>query len=521
MELIRENVRMLKVKSKASSQLTYDEDYNVPDAKPDIGRMIQSRGEVLIDEVRMGEGSACIAGVLEVRLLYVSEEKNPSVHSLLAKLPIENTIYLEGIQSGDKMCLNWEIEDVSLHIINSRKMNIKAILTFHASVDEMKELALPVRPSEETVSSRKKEIRILSLTVHKKDTLRLKEEITLASNKPNIEQLVWDTVEVRGMDIRTEQDRLSVKGEMFAFVLYCGDGGPLQWLEHSLPFHQSLECPGVTADMISNVQISQVQHTMDVKPDADGEERIISVEVVLELQISVYEERQLQLLLDVYTPGRNLCPVVKKEMLESLLVRNFSKCRINEKIQAAKTKEKILQICHSQGTVKIDRAGVVRDGIYVEGIVQVKVLYIVSDDKMPFYSMEAMLPFSHTVEAVGIETGSIYHLRPNLEQLSTTMLDSNEVEVKALLNLNALVINQREESIIEAVEQRPWDREKIQSMPGITVYMVQPEDSLWEIAKNFYTTVEDICAMNHLENEKIHPYQPLLLVKKVENQEKK
>ena len=31
-----------------------------------------------------------------------------------------------------------------------------------------------------------KNIRVLGLGVHKKDTLRLKKEITLASNKPNI-----------------------------------------------------------------------------------------------------------------------------------------------------------------------------------------------------------------------------------------------------------------------------------------------------------------------------------------------
>ena len=124
MELVRENVHMLQVKSKATNQLTYDEDYNVPDAKPDIGRMIQNKGEVQIEEIKMGEGNAYITGNLVVDLLYVGDEKNGIVHSLTAKLPIEATMYLEGIQSGDKLCLNWEIEDLSLHVINSRKMKI-------------------------------------------------------------------------------------------------------------------------------------------------------------------------------------------------------------------------------------------------------------------------------------------------------------------------------------------------------------------------------------------------------------
>ena len=59
MELRKESVQMLRIKSKATSQVTFDVDYNVPDVKPDIGRMIQSKGEVSMDEVRLGEGKAC------------------------------------------------------------------------------------------------------------------------------------------------------------------------------------------------------------------------------------------------------------------------------------------------------------------------------------------------------------------------------------------------------------------------------------------------------------------------------
>ena len=35
MELKKETVQMLRVKSKAASQVTFDEDYNVPDTRPD------------------------------------------------------------------------------------------------------------------------------------------------------------------------------------------------------------------------------------------------------------------------------------------------------------------------------------------------------------------------------------------------------------------------------------------------------------------------------------------------------
>lgn len=45
--------------------------------------------------------------------------------------------------------------------------------------------------------------------------MRLKEEITLVSNKPNIAELLWYTTEVRGLDLRPEENSVKAKGELF------------------------------------------------------------------------------------------------------------------------------------------------------------------------------------------------------------------------------------------------------------------------------------------------------------------
>lgn len=518
MELRKESVQMLRVKSRATSQVTFDTDYNVPDAKPDIGRMIQNKGDISLDEVRLSDGRAFIKGNLNANLLYVGEQEG-KVYSLSAKLPFNETLNLEGIVSGDKMCLKWEIEDLSIHIIHSRKLSIKAIVTFYAVVDEMAGIQLPVAISEENISVKKKRVRLMSLMVHKKDTLRVKDEITLASNKPNISELLWHTIEVRGLDLRPEENMIKARGELFVFVLYVGDdeGNPLQWLEYSLPFNGEVECTGCTEEMIPNIEVSIMHQGIEVKPDSDGEERTLVADVVLELDMKLYREEEHDLILDVYTPLKECIPQGQPEMLESLLVRNFSKCRVTDRVEVKETQGKILQICHSQGRVKVDRTQIVENGIQVDGIVHMKVLYIIGNDDMPFYSMEAMVPFTHVVEARGITPDSTFFLQTDLEQLSTTMADSDELEVKATVSVNALVLKCETEKIISKVDEMPLDLKKIQAMPGITVYMVKPKDTMWDIAKRFYTTVEEVCALNDLTDEKIEPGQPLLLVKKVES----
>ena len=514
MELKREDMKQLKVKSRAASQVTFDADVNVPDVKPDVGRMIQSKGEVVMDEVRLSEGHAYIRGNLQVDLLYVSEDTG-KIFSMQTSLPMDETLNLEGIASGDKMCLRWEIEDLSIHLIHSRKLNIKAIVTLYAVVDEVVGVRLPVAVEKEEVSVKKKNVRLMSLAVHKKDTLRIREEITLAANKPNIAELVWSDLEIRGLDLRPEQDQIKARGELAVFALYVGDeeSGQMQWLEHALPFTGEAECPGSMEDMIPQIETSVLSQSLEVKPDADGEERILFADVVLELDMKLYREEEHELLLDVYTPKKELLPRSHPEELETRLIRNYSRCRLSDQIEVNESQGKVLQICHSSGRVKVDKTKIIENGIQVDGVVHMKILYIIGNDEMPFYSMEAMIPFSHVIEAGGITEDCIYHLRTDLEQLSTSMAESNRLEVKAVIGLNALVLCRREELIMDRVEEQPLDMETLRTMPGVTVYMVKSGDTLWDIARRHYTTVEEIMSLNELTDSLIMPGQPLLLVK--------
>lgn len=516
MELKKDDIELLKEKSRASSQVTFDMDYNVPDVKPDIGRMIQSKGNVLIEDVRLSDGHSFIRGNLCVDVLYVAEQEG-NVHSLTAKLPLEETLNLDGIVAGDKMRLKWDIEDLSVHVIHSRKLNIKAIVTFYAVVDEIYGVRIPVAVKESEISVKKGEKQLLGIGIHKKDTLRIKEEMVLASNKPNISEVLWNTMEIRGMDFRPGENSLKVRGELILFVMYEGDDekNSLQWMEYTIPFHKEVECSGCSEGMIVNIEHAIVKQNLEVKPDSDGEERIFLMDVVVEMDMKFYIEETKDMILDIYTPVKECVLHGKNEILESLLMRNYSKCRVSDHVEVKETQGKILQICHTQGKVRVDKTKIVENGIHVDGVIHMKILYIVGNDVQPFYSMEAMIPFSHVVEARGITPKSVYCLHTDLEQLSTTMIDSQEIEIKAIVSVNVLVIHQEEHFIIERVEEKPLDIQKIRNMPGIVVYMVKGEDTLWDIAKKYYTTVEEIMQLNELEREEIQTGQSLLLVKKV------
>ena len=58
-------------------------------------------------------------------------------------------------------------------------------------------------------------------------------------------------------------------------------------------------------------------------PDYDGEERLIQLEVVLDLDIKLYEEESVEILSDVYSPVKELVPITSQEVYESLVIKIF------------------------------------------------------------------------------------------------------------------------------------------------------------------------------------------------------
>ena len=113
------------------------------------------------------------------------------------------------------------------------------------------------------------------------------------------------------------------------------------------------------------------------------------------------------------------------------------------------------------------------------------------------------------------ETEEYKQISAQIKALETDF-ESVESKQREWLNMGFPVDSGPVKDLDKQLDKRWMDMEKLQSMPGIVCYLVQPGDTLWDIAKRFYTTVEEIQKINDLKGETINPMDSLLLVKKVE-----
>lgn len=519
MDLKKKNIYRNSLKGRAVSQITLDDDYNVADSKPDIAKIIQDQSDIVINDVKAEQSRALIRGALQFRILYMSEDDDRSLHNMSGEIPFEETVNIEGVSDGDNIKIKWMTDDMTTGLINSRKISVKAVVTFLLSLEEMKEEETAIDLEDaEGVEYRKKGLNLVELAVNKKDIYRVKEELTLPSNKPNIYELIWQSVQLRNVDLKCVENRIAIKGELLIFFIYRGEDElkNIQWLEVSQPFSGSIDCFGCREEYISDMDVRLSNVELEAKPDYDGEQRMVSVDAVLDLDIKLYEEEYLELLEDVYSSRKELIPITRPAYYEALLVKNFSKCRMNEKITIPNKASRILQICHSEGEIKLDEVMQVEEGLQVEGVVDLKIIYLSSDDNIPIHAMKGSAPFHYLIEASGLCREATYNLRAEIEQLSTTVSDSEEIEVKAVIDLNLIVMCKVKEDVIVDIREAPLDYNKLEELPGIVGYIVKEGDSLWKLAKKYYTTVDKIKEMNGLTSDAIKPGDRFLIIKSIE-----
>lgn len=311
--------------------------------------------------------------------------------------------------------------------------------------------------------------------------------------------------------------KVSIRGEIMTFLLYLSEENhvPVQYLEWELPFSTEIDCSECEEDMVGNIHICIGSHQLEVKPDLDGEERTLSLEVILDLDMKAYREESAEFLQDLYSAKEELIPKNSPFYYENLIVKNNAKTKVTRRIRIENDHSRILQLIHVDGTVKVDEMELREDGIFVEGVVLADLLTITGDDQSPLYGWTEAIPFSYLVEAKNLTEGDNYELEAMLNQIHGMMIDGDEVELKAHISLNVIAFSLKEGSVITEVEERPYNYEKMKTIPGVAGYIVGKNENLWEIAKMYGSTIEEMKKMNHLTDEELKEGQKLLIVKKV------
>jgi len=529
----KENIHESRVQYQNTLQIVLDDDFNVPDRKADISAIVKERGRVHIDSVKNVSDKAEVTGSLEFALLYTGNDTALPVQ-MQGSMNFHETINLSETGDNAQLHCSAKVEDITVKAINSRKVSVKAIVTLQVSAEVVQDVefgcAIADTQEEDELQTRLETVHSTQLAVQLTDNFRIKETTQLPAGKLDVAEVLWDDVDVRSVNTRLLDGQLGMSGQVNIFLMYAAaeNSEAVQWYETTIPFDGTLEVSGCNPDMIGFVKTQIMHANVEVRPDYDGENREIATEIVLELSVKAYEEKEHSLLVDMYSPVKNVTINKNDATLRHLLIHNNSQCRISERIKATEYVN-LLQICNCTGVVQVDDITMEEDGLQVEGAILANVFYIASDDNAPMGSLRSAVPFSHKVQVhtrttqfgQNEQTAMEYVVNPVLEDLQAMMTGNNEIEIKGSIGLDTLIFEPVPINTVMDCEVTPFTENEFLKFPGIIGYIANGEETLWDIAKKNHTTTESIRLRNAAQVEKlpddkcVRRGEKLLLVKAV------
>jgi len=493
MEINRHICTQLIEKAKSFSQITLDDDYIVRDNKPDVIRVIYSRGNILVEDIKSGSQGLWITGKLRFSTLYQSDDENHRLESVNGEIPFQEKIMMDELNDTDEIFVDMEIEDLSIGIINSRKLAIRAVANVSARNLVEEDTGLACNIFEIGYEQKTKEFPVLCLVENEKEQLRMQREMVLPNSRSNIGQLTFYQVDFRNEEITLQDDSAQVKLDAQIWILYRSEStGEYECYETSLPLTGEIDVDTLRGDEIFWAKIKPLEIDLEPRVDYDGENRMLGLDILLSVEIQIYREENCELLQDAYAVDKELIIEHQDIPINQLLMKNISKIRLMEQEQLEPNQQRILQICGSSGNVTIDHIQKREDGVLVEGVLNVHILYHTTDDTMPYTHTSSQIPFEQFIEIEHFTKDANYWINDNIEQLQVNLLDNSEYEVKALIQIAVLALNRIWVPNMISIDEKELDIDALQKQPGMIGYVRREGEDLWDVAKKYHTTTDNM-----------------------------
>lgn len=476
----------------------------VPDACPDILRIVDTEAVVCLNSKEVLEGRLEVDGTARCAILYIPDGAD-GVRRMTVSIPFACTTESAGLGHGCCLVAIPYVQATDARSLNPRKVltrvnlavYVQAFTPQNASFCDGVECDL----SAGIQQLGEKQITSLVTAVEEKP-FTFSDDLNLSGSRLAAE-LLKTRVDLRCNESKIIGNKLIFKGEADLQLLYRDPNGSVCPANFELPFSQIMEVSGVEedADCALQVLLTGCECTLD------GEEgRTVTVSLAMLAQAVVREERQVTLLSDIYSTVYDLTAERKPYIFYRLLEHTERRVTVREILETVTPAREVCDIYVNIGAVSASRDGI---QVSLSAETTVTVLYRAEDDSL--CTVTRSIPASCPIELPEGATCTCRCACPG-ERFATQA--GGGVEVRYPLDFHYLALMPHHTTGVSDVRLDESALRDTAGQPSIVLRMVGEGEQLWDIAKAYGTTTEDIVQANALAEETLPMGQLLLIPKK-------
>lgn len=502
-EAEKDTICVNRVVGQKNETVFVDGDVIIPDVKPDIMTCIHANGTVCLYKKELLDGKVRIDGSVSAYIMYLAEGEMECVRGLNASIDFTQIVDIPEAESGMDLDLEINLKNIECKILNGRKINVKAGLEIEVSVYANQNIQIvKAIPQLETVQTLEKKMRITSLVgvgetkAYAKDTLVM-EQIDRLAEILNVE------VRLMNQDQKISYNKVLAKSELNVNILYLTEDNRISSVQGVIPVMGFIDMPDVSETNLCDVKY-RIKN-MVIKPN-EAEEHSIYIEVEVELNCRAYETKEINLIQDAYSPECNLTFTQKTVRTTTEMQRLVHTYNMREQISASELMgKKIYQV---EAKNRLSRVSITNEVALYEGEIILDVLFL-TEGNLAMENKYYHIPYEYTANATGVMNNCTCQTQIDMRNDNFVLMPDGNLDVKLDINFITFASKMADITIMDEMQEEE-NRDFITY--SIVIYFVKQGDTLWEIAKRFRSTVEDIVKINEIEDEnKIFPGERLLI----------
>lgn len=514
LELIEENVKMDSVLPLEQVRSVFEYESEIPDTLPDIGKILAVRGEAVISEAIPSQGFINVSLMLKYKVLYTPSNTEIGIKAFEAE-----STHMLGINAADatdnsECNVSGFVEHIDFTLNHSRKITFRSVvraeprLLIHCD----KKIAVGMTGMEDLqLRESVLEMSTFKTAVHAE--VALDEKAELPGGKKSIGDILQNDARVTDISVTPTEDGASAKGILTICTLYFTDemNPSLEIWENRIPFTAILELPSPDANIAFTDSLIQ-NLSIEAAEDSDGERRVLHTCATIALDATCCENMEMQVLTDAFSISKNF-NAAKDTLGSARMAGNVaSQFVLKDIVGKPENAPAISEIINITGCIGQSDIELSSEKISLDGFISCNILYLSDDSEQPISAFDLEVPFTQTIDNPDVTPDLTATIKAEVTHISFCILSPEELEIRIAVSVCGTLTEIGSCSVICSITEADPMEKDFSNRPSILLYIVQPGDTLWNIAKRYSSSVSVLQNLNNIKNpDLLSPGQKLII----------
>ena len=475
----------------------------VPDACPDILRILDTRAQACLTSKQVRDGLVTVTGVVRASVLYRPEDSERPVCHIEISVPFTSQTEAPDLTAQGTMIAVPRVRRAEARILNPRKvlLRVDIVVDVDAYQNNDMELCCSAKGNDQYAVQQlvaEEHITITSAVREKAFTYSDRIDFGVA-NQSEVEVL-----NICGEAVCSESklvgNKLVFKGFVNAEALLC-ENGELRTVNQPLAFSQIMEVSQVGEGCSCAIRMAVTDLRIQYG------ESVLDNEFTVELlaQAVVREHKTVEILRDLYSTGWNTDTTVYPYRMHQAVEDGEHVVLVRDQIETTTLVRGIIHYWVDLGEVRI---GTENGHSTVTAETNLNILYL--DDVGEVQSLHKSVAVPCRLDAAG----TVCRCWCSAPREVFVTPSAGGMEIRFSMDFHCLTMIEKQLSAILAASVTDERTRGETEQPSVVLRMAVPGERLWDIAKLYGTTEEEIMRANELEEEEL-PHGKMLLIPRV------